>query len=177
MRVLLIDDDHTPREILKSTVLSKYPDATFMECVNGQEGMDAYDSNDDFDLIFIDYIMPEKDGSDVVRYIRKEKGDKTIPLIMCTSKNDRNTVLKLIEAGVSDYLSKPFDTERALAKIERVLKRKKANEELKPKSSLKHASVGDDIIDDSETQVINLDSTDDDDEGAMELSDEDFDQS
>ncbi|VAX25096.1 hypothetical protein MNBD_NITROSPINAE02-865 [hydrothermal vent metagenome] len=174
MRVLLIDDDHTPREILKSTILSKYPDATFVECVNGQEGMDTYDSDEGFDLIIIDYIMPEKDGSDVVQYIRKEKGDKTTPLIMCTSKHDRNTVLKLIEAGVSDYLSKPFDTERALAKIDRALKRKKAREERKPKSSLKHAAVGDDIIDDSETQVISLDAKDDDDGEAMELSDEDF---
>ena len=175
MRVLIIDDDSTPRTLLKKAVTSKYPDAEYVECDNGQKGIEAYEADQNFDFVFIDYVMPEKDGYAVVQHIRGEMADKDIPLIMCTSKNERQTVLKLIKAGVTDYLKKPFEADKILFKIERVLSRKEMLRQKTAQSTLRHGNLGDDVIDDSAdaTNYVDLKAGDGGD-AEFEISDDDI---
>ena len=73
------------------------------------------------DLIITDYRMPEMSGVEFVRRLKAEPGLATIPVIMLTGSNQRDVVVNSIEAGVTDFIVKPFDRETLVSKVTRLL--------------------------------------------------------
>ncbi len=136
MKVLLIEDDTLMRKMLKKIIAGTFPDAQFTECPNGREGVEVLDSGKKFDFAILDYEMPEMDGSEVIEYIRTVRKDKYFPVLMCTSRHDRKTVLRLLHAGASDYIAKPFEPAKIIEKVNRILTRAKRLQDLR-KSAIK----------------------------------------
>src|SRR5262245_32755823 len=62
-----------------------------------------------FDIVLVDYMMPEMNGIQVVRELRRRRGYENVPIVMVTSETDRALRLAALEAGATDFLNKPFD--------------------------------------------------------------------
>ena len=114
MKVLLVDDSVTIRSLQKKT-FAQLGHSDAMEAADGVEALKQIGETRP-DLVMIDWNMPNMDGITLVRKIRET--DKTLPLIMCTTEVDKSKVLEAIEAGVNNYLVKPFTTETLKEKVE-----------------------------------------------------------
>jgi CheY-like chemotaxis protein len=112
-KVLIVDDDM--RNIFAlSTVLEEH-DMTVVSADNGRDAIRILQTQPDVDIVLMDIMMPEMDGIDTMREIRKIPPLKTLPIIAVTAKAMKGDREKCIEAGAWDYLSKPVDTEQMLA--------------------------------------------------------------
>lgn len=114
MRVLVADDSSTMRKII-SRALNANGVSDITEASDGCEAIEAFRTGT-FDLVLTDWNMPNKTGLEVVREIRETNA--TIPVVMVTTEGERRRVLEAIEAGVSDYLLKPFTADDLKSKLE-----------------------------------------------------------
>lgn len=112
-RVLLVDDD-VRNVFALSSVLEQY-DMNIVYAENGREALEALDAEASFDLILMDMMMPEMDGYEAMRCIREQPRFEKLPIIALTAKAMKEDRNKCIEAGASDYVSKPFQTEQLLS--------------------------------------------------------------
>ncbi|NEZ41436.1 response regulator [Paenibacillus alvei] len=112
-RVLLVDDD-VRNVFALSSVLEQY-DMNIVYAENGREALEALDKETNFDLILMDMMMPEMDGYEAMRRIREQPRFEKLPIIVLTAKAMKEDRNKCIEAGASDYVSKPFQTEQLLS--------------------------------------------------------------
>ena len=113
--ILLVDDDM--RNVF---ALSSILDECSIEVViarNGIECLDKLKTMDHVDGILMDIMMPEMDGYEAMREIRKQKMFAKLPIIALTAKAMKGDRSKCIEAGASDYLAKPVNTERLLSML------------------------------------------------------------
>jgi HAMP domain-containing protein/signal transduction histidine kinase/CheY-like chemotaxis protein len=112
-KVLIVDDDM--RNIFAlSTVLEEH-DMVIVTADNGRDAIRILQEQPDVDIVLMDIMMPEMDGIDTMREIRKIPQLKKLPIIAVTAKAMKGDREKCIEAGAWDYLSKPVDTEQLLA--------------------------------------------------------------
>ncbi len=116
MRVLLCDDSGTMRTI-QVRCLNKLGITDIVEAEDGQQALDFYEKNDAFDVILSDWNMPNMDGLTLLKEIRLR--NKDIPVIMITTEAERARVVAAIQAGVSDYLVKPFTPDGLAEKLEK----------------------------------------------------------
>ena len=116
-RVLLVEDDDSLREVV-SLVLS----ATGMEVhavASGDEALAAF-ARDTFDLIVLDLMIPGVDGYEVCRRIRSRS---PIPIVMVTARDQAGDIVRGLEQGADDYVTKPFEAAVLLARVRAVLRR------------------------------------------------------
>jgi CheY-like chemotaxis protein len=104
--ILLADDD--PMNIFALTAALEDFGVNITTVTTGTEAVDAVMNNNDFDIVLMDIMMPEMDGYEAMRIIRS-KGFNNLPIIALTAKAMRGDVEKCLEAGASDYMSKPID--------------------------------------------------------------------
>jgi type IV pilus assembly protein PilB len=123
-KILVVDDDAIARKILQVSLQDK--GFRIIEAVNGIEALGKVQS-DPPDLILTDYMMPEMDGLTLVKTLKNQPHTCDIPIIMLTSKDESESEIELMEAGVDDYLIKPADPKRLLARMGRLLKPKGSN--------------------------------------------------
>lgn len=115
MRVLLADDSATMRTIIRRSLESLGFTGT-IEAADGIQAINQFKEGG-VDLILTDWNMPGKSGLDVAREVRAI--DKTVPIVMVTTEAEKPRVLEAIQAGVSDYLVKPFTADALKKKLER----------------------------------------------------------
>ena len=115
MKILLVDDSGTMLAIQKRCLLKLgvSPDDV-VEAENGQVALEAYRA-DTFAIILTDQNMPVMDGLTFVKEVRTT--NKDIPIVMITTESERSRVIVAIDAGVSDYLVKPFTADDLSAKL------------------------------------------------------------
>jgi len=82
---------------------------------NGKDGIELLTNTPDIDVVLMDIMMPELDGYDTIRIMRKPEKFKELPIIAITAKAMIGDREKCIEAGASDYLAKPVNTEQLLS--------------------------------------------------------------
>lgn len=112
-KVLVADDSSTMRKIiLRSLQAVGVPEAA--EAGDGEEAVNMF-KNGTYDLVLTDWNMPKKNGLDVIREIRAVNA--TVPIIMVTTEAEKTRVLEAIQAGVSDYLVKPFTADMLREKL------------------------------------------------------------
>ncbi|MCA9247704.1 MAG: response regulator, partial [Planctomycetales bacterium] len=87
-----------------------------VEAADGQEAVDLFEPGK-FDMVLTDWNMPNKNGLEVIQEIRKV--DAKVPIIMVTTEAEKSRVLEAIQAGVSDYLVKPFNADTLREKLEK----------------------------------------------------------
>lgn len=112
-KILLVDDDVRNVFALSSVLEGYRMDVTFAE--NGREALEILEKHQDFDLILMDMMMPEMDGYEAMRRIRQLPEFERIPIIALTAKAMKEDRSKCIEAGASDYVKKPIQTEQLLS--------------------------------------------------------------
>ena len=115
MKVLLVDDSGTMRTIQKRC-LNKVGIDDVIEAEDGIQGLDLCKRHT-FDVVLSDWNMPNMDGLTLLKHLRQL--NTTIPIVMVTTEAERHRVLEAIQAGVSDYLVKPFTQEALKAKLEK----------------------------------------------------------
>lgn len=117
MKVLLVDDSRTIRNIQKKA-FAQLGCEDIAEAGDGVEALQVLAQSKP-DLVLIDWNMPNMDGITLVRKIRET--DKSLPLIMCTTESEKTRVVEAIQAGVNNYLIKPFDAKALKEKVEATL--------------------------------------------------------
>jgi two-component system, chemotaxis family, chemotaxis protein CheY len=115
MRVLLADDSGTMRTILRRS-LKSIGVSDIVEAIDGVQAVELFQGGG-VDLVLTDWNMPGKCGPEVAKEIRAL--DKNVPIIMITTEAERGRVLEAVQAGVSDYLIKPFTTSTLEQKLAR----------------------------------------------------------
>jgi hypothetical protein len=113
--VLIVDDD--VRNIFALTTVLEQMKMTVRYAQNGKEAVEFLQKNRDVDIVLMDIMMPEMDGYEAMRQIRKTEGLETLPMIALTAKAMKGDRERCIEAGASDYIPKPVDSERLLSVI------------------------------------------------------------
>jgi CheY-like chemotaxis protein len=109
-KILLVDDDI--RNIFAMTSALEEKGATIFVGRNGQEALDKLDQDPQIDLVLMDIMMPEMDGYEATRRIRKQKRFEKLPIIAVTAKAMFDDQEKCLKAGTNDYVSKPVDLEK-----------------------------------------------------------------
>ena len=117
--ILLVDN-----ESLMLDLLSLYLTPAGYRCIKFNSAIDAinYLESHQVDLILLDIMMPEMDGWEACREIRQHWD---IPIIMLTAMGEKPDIVKGLKIGADDYISKPFDEEELIARIEAILRRNK----------------------------------------------------
>lgn len=130
--ILLVDDN--PQYLKNALPLYGYNVRT---AIDGIQALDILTSeNENFDLILLDVMMPNMNGWEVLKAVRKHEKTKYIPVIMITALNEDQTMIAGLKTGADDYISKPFVLPNLLARIEAVIRRSNWN-----KQPVKNASL------------------------------------
>lgn len=118
LRILLAEDDNNLGFVVQDNLKSNGFDVTL--CLNGEEALKAF-ANDNFDICLLDVMMPKKDGFAVAETIKEL--NKDVPIIFLTAKTMQADKVKGFTIGADDYITKPFDFQELILRINAVLKR------------------------------------------------------
>lgn len=118
MRILLVDDSSTMRRIQKNT-LEKLGHTDIVEAGDGADALRRL-SEGKFDLILMDWNMPNLNGIEALRKIKADPALKSTPVIMVTSESEKTRIVEAIQAGAANYVVKPFNPETLQDKIHAV---------------------------------------------------------
>jgi two-component system chemotaxis response regulator CheY len=119
VKVLIVDDQGSVRAMTRMT-LEEIGFRVIHEAENGVTAMETA-SIQPLDLIISDYNMPEMDGLGLLRAVRGHPSARKVPFILLTGRGDRELVVKAAQAGVNNYLVKPFTADILRGKIEQVI--------------------------------------------------------
>lgn len=120
IHILVVDDHAVTRELIK-TILRTVGFTNIAQAENGLEGMRRI-TQEPFDLVICDWNMPHCTGLDLLKMVRENSSTAHLPFLMLTAEAYRESVKAAIEAGVTDYMAKPFTAEILLAKVGRAAK-------------------------------------------------------
>ena len=116
--VLVVDDASFIRDLIKNCLRNYFPGIRIEDAVNGRKAQTLL-TRESFDLVLCDWEMPEMSGLELLSWCREQDQLKTLPFIMVTSRGDKENVIQAIQAGVSDFVSKPFTNEQLLSKVKK----------------------------------------------------------
>lgn len=117
--VLLVDDQQSMRSLTRFA-LESFGVRTMVEARSGREAIQLLESRG-FSLIISDWNMDDVDGLTFLKVVRKHPRTLATPFIMLTGQSDREQVKQAIDAGVNNYVIKPFDAATLRKKIEAVI--------------------------------------------------------
>ncbi|MCM3627782.1 ATP-binding protein [Paenibacillus glycanilyticus] len=120
-KILIVDDDM--RNIYATTIALESKKVNVLFAENGLSCLKVLKEHPDVDLILMDIMLPEMDGYETMRTLRQMPGFSALPIIALTAKAMKDDKVKCIEAGASDYMSKPVKLEQLFARIHSWLSR------------------------------------------------------
>ena len=118
MKFLVVDDSATMRRIVVNS-LKRIGFESFVEAEDGREALDTFDESIDF--VITDWNMPTMGGLDFVRALRGSAEGKNVPILMVTTRSVREDIVQAAQAGVNNYVVKPFTPQVLREKIDAVL--------------------------------------------------------
>lgn len=118
-KILIADDEPMGQQLLEAVFFSEKYELHFVE--NGKKALDTALTLVP-DLILLDVMMPEMDGFEVCKKIRNEEKTNSIPVLLITALDDRDSRMRGLESGANDYISKPFDRNEILTKVRNIFK-------------------------------------------------------
>ena len=118
MKFLVVDDSATMRRIIVNS-LQRIGYAECVEAGDGREALDRFDASVGF--VITDWNMPNMSGIDFARALRARADGKGVPILMVTTRSVREDIVAAVEAGVNNYIVKPFTPQVLKEKIDAVL--------------------------------------------------------
>ena len=112
-RVLVVDDD--ARNIFALTTILENQEMDVVSATNGRQAIAIIESTPDLSVVLMDIMMPEMDGYETMREIRRDARFRTLPILALTAKAMKGDREKCLQAGASDYIAKPVNTEQLLS--------------------------------------------------------------
>jgi two-component system response regulator VicR len=133
-KILVVEDEQPIADILKFNL-----EKEGYQVVVANDGDEAIEKarDEDPDLILLDIMLPNKDGNEVLREVRK---DKSMPIIMLTAKDSEIDKVLGLELGADDYVTKPFSNRELIARVKANLRRQQLPEE--PEKPMKNITIG-----------------------------------
>ncbi len=122
MRILVVDDFSTMRRIIKNILKQ----LGFTNVVDADDGSTAWEilNKDKIDFIISDWNMPKMSGIELLRKVRASEEFADIPFLMVTAEGQQENVIEAVQAGVSNYIVKPFTPETFEQKIKKIFEKK-----------------------------------------------------
>ncbi len=138
-QVLIVDDNEANRDMLARRLHRR--DFSLSMAGDGREALSMIQANL-YDLILLDIMMPEIDGYAVLKYLKEDSRLRDIPVIMISAIEEMDSVMKCMEIGADDYLTKPFDPDLLKAAVNRCLpdRGKSVNSSTKPNQPISRLS-------------------------------------
>jgi CheY-like chemotaxis protein/HAMP domain-containing protein len=112
-KVLVVDDD--ARNIFALTTVLENQEMEVVSATNGRQAIELIQSTPDLSVVLMDIMMPEMDGYETMREIRKQALFRTLPILALTAKAMKGDREKCLQAGASDYIAKPVNTDQLLS--------------------------------------------------------------
>jgi CheY-like chemotaxis protein len=112
-KVLVVDDD--ARNIFALTTVLENQEMEVLSATNGRQAIELINATPDLSVVLMDIMMPEMDGYETMREIRKDPRFRTLPILSLTAKAMKGDREKCLEAGASDYIAKPVNTDQLLS--------------------------------------------------------------
>jgi CheY-like chemotaxis protein len=112
-KVLIVDDD--ARNIFALTSVLENHEMDILSATNGRQAIELIESTPDLNMVLMDIMMPEMDGYETMREIRSKPEFRTLPILALTAKAMKGDREKCLDAGASDYISKPVNTDQLLS--------------------------------------------------------------
>ena len=125
LKVLVVDDMSTMRRIVKN-VLKQIGYSDLHEAEDGEQGLKKLKEGG-FGLVVSDWNMPVMMGIDMLRAIRADPDLKHIPVLMVTAEAQKENIIEAVQAGVSNYVVKPFTPDALLEKLQKIFSKKTVN--------------------------------------------------
>ena len=119
-KILLVDDEQDILELLEYNLVKQ--DFGIVKCDNGEDAL-SVSRDQSIDLILLDLMLPGISGIDVCRILKNDEITKNIPIIMITAKGEESDIIKGLEVGADDYVTKPFSISVLSARIKSILRR------------------------------------------------------
>ena len=121
MKALVVDDSQSMRNIVKAGLQNMGIFDSISEAVNGIDALEKLDSEGPFDITLLDWYMPEMEGYDCLVKIRENPSWNDMKVMMVTTENQQENVIRAVMAGANEYLMKPFTAEMLEEKVRMVL--------------------------------------------------------
>ena len=121
MKVLIVDDFSTMRRIVRN-VMSQLGFTNLDEAEDGRAALDKL-KNGSYQLVVSDWNMPKMMGIDLLKAVRADPTLKTLPFLMVTAESQKENVIEAVQAGVSNYIVKPFTAETMEQKLAVIFKK------------------------------------------------------
>lgn len=120
LRVLVVEDEEPVRELLAVTLESAgYP---VVEAADAEQAQGIL-ADSVPTMVLLDWMLPGMSGLEFTRWLKRDKALRELPIIMLTARDEENAKVQGLEAGVDDYVTKPFSTRELLARIKAVMRR------------------------------------------------------
>jgi len=121
LKVLVVDDMMSIRNIVKRALLEiGYKD--IHDALNGEDALEKLKSGG-FGLVLLDWNMPVMNGIELLRIIRADSALQTLPVLMITAEAKMENIMEAVQAGVSDYVVKPFSAQALQEKLEKIFQK------------------------------------------------------
>lgn len=121
INVLSIDDSIVIRKLIKKSLEPK--EFIVKEANDGEEGLEVLRKDyDSIKLILLDWNMPGMNGFEFLKKVKSDLFYSKIPIIMVTTENEKEAIVKALQAGISNYILKPFSNEELLKKVNMYIK-------------------------------------------------------
>jgi two-component system, chemotaxis family, chemotaxis protein CheY len=115
--ILIVDDSVSMRQM--TSIILKNAGYTVEQAADGEEGLSKV--TDDISLIITDYNMPGMNGIELIKKIRAGSTNKAVPILMLTTESEESKKNEGKNAGATGWLTKPFDKEKLLATIRKIM--------------------------------------------------------
>jgi two-component system phosphate regulon response regulator PhoB len=119
-KILVVEDEYAVRELLAATLVGAGYDV--LEAADGSEAQKLVE-NQVPSLILLDWMLPGMSGLEFAKWLKRDDRLSELPIIMLTARDEENYKVQGLDAGVDDYVTKPFSTRELLARIKAVLRR------------------------------------------------------
>jgi two-component system, chemotaxis family, chemotaxis protein CheY len=120
MDILVVDDASTMRRIVRG-LLRELSLKNIREAENGSDALEEL-RRKKADLVISDWNMPQMTGIELLRAIRSDNGLKDVPVLMVTAEAKKENIMEAVQAGVNNYIVKPFSAETLQEKLNKIFK-------------------------------------------------------
>lgn len=119
-KVIVVDDSSVMRQIIKNNLKQLgFEQSNLVDAEDGEQALKKI-SEDPIDLVISDWNMPKMTGIEFLRAVRSDGGLKELPFLMVTSEADKEKIMEAVQAGVNQYIVKPFNATQLEEKIKEI---------------------------------------------------------